>query len=185
MPPSLAVVPAWVVPNPTEVRDCHLIAYRAFQESRAPGLGGSYAAVNWVTGGQRAPVTERIDPLSEALVRAEMWVAQSVGMRAPLPSDLWVRLGVEPREARTTDTEWTGGVSRTLGWLVGVHDRPPFPLPRRPVPSAEELYAEAVAARPYAAWEPEQQLAARQKAEADAHKYRKLAEYVDGLPYGA
>jgi hypothetical protein len=177
----LAVVPSWVVPISTAVRDCHLIAHRAFQESGSDRLGGIYAAANWVTGGQRAPVTEREDcPVSEALARGEMWAADSVSRTVLLPPQIWASLGVEPRAPLTENREWSQGVARALGWLVGVHDRPPLLLPRRPVPTAEELYQEALAAKPHGFWLPEDHQRARVQAEKAAAQSRALAAYADG-----
>jgi hypothetical protein len=181
MPPPLAVVPAWVVPNPTEVRDCHLIAHRAFRESRSDRMGGVYAAVNWVTGGQRAPVTEREEPPTVVLVRAEMWVALSIGDGLPpLTPRMWTDIGAEPREARTDNRLWCRGVDAVLGWLIGVQKDPPFALPRRPVPTVEELYQEALAAKPHGFWPPEDRQRVRFQAEKDAVRFRALAAYADG-----
>jgi hypothetical protein len=180
--PPLAVVPGWLVPSDTELRDCHLIAWRALQETGGDRAGGIFAAVNWVTGGQRAPVTERTEPASKALAETEMWVA--VGVRLgmpPAPDEWWVPFRVAPRPPVTDNRVWAAAVADTLGWLLGRPDAPPpTPLPRRPVPTVEQLVQEARAARPYGNWGPEERHAARAKAEVDVARYRRLAAYADG-----
>jgi hypothetical protein len=70
-------------------------------------------------------------------------------------------------------------VSAALGWLLGVTQRPPVEIPRRladgSVPTVEQLYRELVAARPHAAWTPEQHNEARQRATQAVQVYRRLA----------
>src|SRR3712207_2580065 len=105
---SLSVVSACVARPVGEVRDCHQLAWRAFQESRSDWAGGVYAALNWVTGGQRAPVTERNDsPVTAALARTEMHVAVCVRYGCPPPpATMWTGNRIAPREAVTDNREW-------------------------------------------------------------------------------
>lgn len=44
--------------------------------------------------------------------------------------------------------ETVQGIGRTLSWLLGWQPQTPIDLPRRPAPTAEQLYDDAVAAQP-------------------------------------
>jgi hypothetical protein len=171
-----AVIPAWVVQPPTQVADCHRIAHATAAQTGRVRMAAVAATVNWVTGGQPAPLTERLDVPTAAVARAEMMLA--IG---PLHAELWRELGVEPREPVTNHPEWLEGVALALGWLLGIHSRPPLRLPRRnpdgTTPTADQLYREALEARPHTA--PEQRNAARDEAAALAGRYRRLAELAD------
>jgi hypothetical protein len=114
-----------------------------------------------------------------AEARAEWFLAGSFG--EPL-DELWFQsLGVAPREPALMSRGWADGCGLTLGWLLGIHPRPPIELPRRnpdgSVPDVEQLYREAIQARPHTA--PEQRNAARSEAVATAGRYRRLAELAD------
>lgn len=176
---DMAVIPAWVVQPTQEVADCHRIAHVVADDTGNARLAGIAASINWATGGQPSPLTERDGDPSAAVARAEMMAAYDANM----PQELWSALGVEPREPVTENEGWREGVALTLGWLLGVHSRPPIPLPRRnpdgSTPSEEQLYREAVEARPHCSWEPEQHAEARSKARAEAARYARLAKLAD------
>ena len=148
-------------------------------------MGGDAAAMNWVTGGQGGPVTERAEqPVTRNLADAERTVAMTVAYEMPpMPESMWTALGVEPRAAATDDREWANGVRGALGWLLGQRAEPMLNLPRRlpngGTPSAEQLYAEMLEARPYGHEFPEQRQAARNEAATAAARYRGLADLAD------
>ena len=182
---SVAVVPDWVVPPAQQVMDYFRIAYSIFGKTRSPLMGGDAAAMNWVTGGQRGPVTERTEqPVTRNLADAEQTVAMTVAYEMPpMPESMWTALGVEPRAAATDDREWANGVNGALGWLLGQRPEPILDLPRRlpdgSTPSADQLYAEMLEARPYGHEFPEQRQAARNEAATAAARYRGLADLAD------
>jgi len=101
----------------------------------------------------------------------------------PMPASMWVALGVEPRAAVTDDREWANGVRGALAWLLGQRPEPMLHLPRRlpdgSTPSAEQLYAEMLEARPYGYEFPEQRQAAWNEAGTAAARYRGLAALAD------
>jgi hypothetical protein len=66
-------------------------------------------------------------------------------------------------------------------WLLGWERRPPVPLPRRPVPSVEQLYEEALAAEPHRTWLPEERNAAWSAAQREAARLAELAARADAL----
>lgn len=175
---DLAVIPGWVKPPHREVADCHRIAHVVAASSGSYSKAAIAATINWVTAGQDAPVTERTDEPTELVARAEMLVADRVPFE-----DIPAMLGVDSPPPVTEHRGWCDGVALTLGWLLGIHSRPPIQLPRRnpdgSVPDGEQLYAEARAARPHCAWEPEQRIEARDKAYADAARYARLASLAD------
>jgi len=73
-------------------------------------------------------------------------------------------------------------VRRTLAWLLGLDEQPPIELPRRPVPTARQLYDEAVAAEPWRYDLPEAQASAQLAAAREAARLAELAARVDQLP---
>jgi len=182
---SVAVVPEWVLPPAQQVMDYFRIAYAIFGKTRSPLTGGHAAAMNWVTGGQRGPVTGRTEqPVTRNLADAEQTVAMTVAYEMPpMPESMWVALGVEPRAAATDDREWANGVNGALGWLLGRRSEPVLHLPRRlpdgSTPSADQLYAEMLGARPYGYEFPEQRQTARSEAETAAARYWGLAALAD------
>ena len=108
---SVAVVPEWVVPPAQQVMDYFRIAYAIFGETRSPLTGGHAAAMNWVTGGQRGPVTERTEqPVTRNLADAEQTVAMTVAYEMPpMPESMWTALGVEPRSRSVAaGASWSG-----------------------------------------------------------------------------
>ncbi|MGH3770202.1 MAG: hypothetical protein ACRDRW_02185 [Pseudonocardiaceae bacterium] len=160
-----------------EVADVWWLAHRDWSEQRSPWTGGVLGAVEWVIGTGCGPITGRDErPVTWSLAVAEL-TAAAVVMRGsgPLESEC-ARLGVAYREPLFTDRDHAVGVWRTLGWLCEP-DRvggSPLPVPqRRPdgsVPSADELYAGAIAVNPGAYREPGQRVELRGravKAEAD------------------
>ena len=177
---SVAVVPEWVLPPEQQVMDYFRIAYAIFGETRSPLTGGHAAVMNWVTGGQGGPVTERAEqPVTRNLADAEQTVAMTVAYEMPpMPESMWTALGVEPRPAATDDREWANGVNGALAWLLGQRAEPILHLPRR-LPDGSTPSAEMLEARPYGYEFPEQRQAARNEAGTAAARYRGLAALAD------
>jgi hypothetical protein len=184
---AVATVPAWVVPPPGQVADAHCLTHALVSEladaERAHRHAGACAAISWVVGLQPAPMTSRGDESTTALVRAEMMLAGAVAAGAPsLPDEVWAALEVPAMPPVTAHAGWANGVAAALGWLLGVHARPPVRLPRRlpdgSTPTAEQLYDEYVA-RTFG--EPEARAEARRRASEDATLYRRLAELADSV----
>ncbi len=176
----MAASPEWVVPPAQQVTDYFQIAYAVTAEIRDRLVGGHADAVYWGTGGKLAgPITKRTEPVTQPLVRAERALARVVTEGVPSPAATeWVDLGVEPREPVDRNRDWATGVEAALSWLLGLRAEPAVRLPRRlpdgSTPTAEQLYAEMVAAQPFAYHLPEQRRDGRNKAEADAALYRRL-----------
>lgn len=166
-----AVMPTWVVPADQQVIDCGRLAaavVRAAGRGELPYEAGVLAAVSWVRGASRSPITDEAEPATAEAVEAEWFAAGEV------------ELGGSPRGA-VVPADAAQGVRRTLAWLLGREPRPPVPLPRRPVPTAEELYVEALAAQPYRAWLPEEREAARSAAARESARLARLAARADAL----
>lgn len=107
---------------------------------------GQLAALEWVTGVRPAPMTQRTEPVSWELVRAESWVALCVAAENTGPTAReWEQLRVEPRPRLAGDDDFAHGAWRTLAWLLGVRPDPPLGLPARDVDGqllpGEERYA--------------------------------------------
>lgn len=172
-----ATVPAWVIPRALSVRDAHRIAYRRANQIGDVRAAAVSAAINWATGGQPAPLTQRRE-VTRDLAWVEWLLAGSVETGTPM---VWGE--VPPVPPVTRDHRWAAGVSAALAWLLGATDRPPVPIPRRrpdgSIPTADELYGEMVAARPHASWPPEQRAEARRRATEVAVANRHLAELAD------
>lgn len=179
--------PDWASPSRTEIADLHWLAYRAQLEMDSPWAAGVAAAVSWVRGGRVAPVTERDDtPVTKALAEAEMWAAVvALGDGPPPPVEgISARLGVPYRAPCTTNPDWAQGVWRALRWLTGTGGQvSPIALPVRhtggSVPTADELFDLAVAVAPQAFRQPEERIALRDRVEANARRYRELADLVE------
>lgn len=177
MATSYLTFPDWVVPPGRQVADCLYLAHASVQNGGRPAIAAVAASVNWVTGGQLAPLTERADAPTEPVARAEWMLAY-----APMEPGIWRDLGVTPAEPVTDDQGWRNGVSLTLGWLLGAHPRPPLELPRRnpdgALMTADQLYQEERAANPHRTWMPEQRHEARTRAEVTAIRSQRLAELI-------
>lgn len=173
-----AVIPPCVVPPAAQVADYHRIAHALAVRTSDVGMRGHAATLNWVTGGQAAPMTERADAPTEAVMRAEMMVAARAAAGLAVPAGMWAGLGVTPARAVTDSQPWATAVGLALGWLLGVH-RSALRLPRRnpdgTVMTAEQLYLEAREQHP-GRWVREQADAARAKAGEEAALYRRLAD---------
>jgi hypothetical protein len=176
-----------VIPPPREVADAHRLTHVIAAEyqgsDRAHRPAGACAAISWVVGLQPAPLTHREDEPTAAVGRAEMMLADCVAAgELHLPGELWAALGVPPRPPVTAHTGWAAGAAASLGWLLGVHTRPPIRLPRRlpdgATPTEEQLYDEYLG-RTFG--EPEARAAARRRANEDASLFRRLAAIADGV----
>jgi hypothetical protein len=173
-----ATIPGWVTPAGRGVRDAHRIAYRLTVQNRDVRAAAVTAAINWVTGGQDAPITQRRGVTRE-LVWAEWLLAGSVETGAPMiwPAD------VTPARVVVDSPVWAAGTGAALGWLLGHSEKTPVPIPRRrpdgAVPTAEDVYREIVRSRPHAAWVPEQRAAARRRAAEVAAANASLAALAD------
>ena len=184
----VAVTPAWVVPSPREVDDAHWLAFPEYADRGLVVAGGVGAALAWVRGGRVGPVTGRDEqPVTVMLARAEMWAATAAERpgRTPPPLErICADLGVAFWPPGEVDTRWATGVRATLRWLLGTPgQQAPAELPvRRPdgtTPTADELYEVAVAATPFLFELPEQRVALRSRVEANARRYRELAEMIE------
>jgi hypothetical protein len=175
MGPDHAVIPAWVTPSAQAVADAHRIAHVTGAETGDVAARAVAASINWVTGGQLAPLTERTELPTRELVTAEWLLAGSVEHGTTM---VWG--SVSPVVPVTLDRRWAAGTSAALGWLLGCTDRPPVRIPRRlpdgSVPTAEQLYDEMLAARPHAAWTPEMRAEARRRAAQAAVTSQRLAD---------
>jgi len=173
-----AVIPAWVTPAAQAVADAHRIAHATAAQTGSNRAAAIAAAINWATGGQAAPLTERTETPTRDLATAEWLLAGSVEHGTPM---VWNT--VTPADPVTEDRGWAGGTSAALGWLLGLTDRPPVRIPRRlpdgGVPSAEQIYEELIAARPHAAWTPEMRAEARRRASETARISAQLARLAD------
>ena len=128
---GVAILPAWVTVPTEDVRDCHYFAARIADRSRF--ARACAATFEWVVGdGDHdlvTPVTCRWLYPTENAARAEMMLAAAVATGQPdLGDGLWADLGVAPAapEPVRSDDTWVSGVAVTLGWLLGVHSRPPL-----------------------------------------------------------
>ena len=175
-----AVIPAWVAPTAQAVADAHRIAHVTAADTGDIRTAAVAASVNWVTGGQPAPLTERTDPVTRRLVETEWVLAGNVELDT---QSGWLFDDIPPADPVTDDRRWAAGAGVALGWLLGVHPRPPVQIPRRlpdgSTPTAEDLYREIVAGRPHASWLPEQRAQARRRATRAAEEYRRLADLAD------
>lgn len=161
---------------------------------------GITAAVLWVMGGiKRGPVTGREEqPVTGPIAAAESWAA--LGASDPTAAarlglaGVYERLGVAlvPPNA-VTPRQYAEGVHRTLEWLLNLSPAarplparrlaPPLPIPVRradgSIPSGDELLERTVHADPYLASLPEVlQLSLRERVEAEAREYRRLAALI-------
>lgn len=158
----LVAVPFRVAPSDQQVADCVALATAV----RAPYEDGVGAALRWVTGASPSPVTGMKQPATREAAETEFFVTGRV------------ELGESPLSA-TIPAATAQGVLRTLAWLLGWENDPPVPLPRRPVPTAEELYAEATGAEPWRYRLPEEQAAGRLDAQREAARLSRLAARAD------
>jgi hypothetical protein len=156
-------VPGWVVPQGQEVIDCHRLTVNAGDPFRR----GVSAALRWVLGVAPGPLTDASPRASAQMAEDEFFVAGKV------------ELGDSPLSA-IHPAATAQGIGRTLSWLLGWEHRPPIDLPRRPLPTADQLYAEVVAAEPWKYRLPEQQMAGRLAAQREAGRLTRLAALADG-----
>jgi hypothetical protein len=118
--------------------------------------------------GQHSPLTDLDSPTTQQAAEEEFFVAGAV------------EFGDSPLSALVT-AETAQGVGRTLSWLLGWQPQAPIDLPRRPVPTAGQLYEEAVASKPWRFRLPEEWTAARLAAQREAARLVQLATRADGL----
>lgn len=172
-----AVIPAWIEVAHRAVRDAHRIAYRIAVEGDMRA-GGIASAINWVTGGEAAPLSQRTG-MTRDLAWAEWLLAGSVEHATPM---VFTAGEGPPPVAVVTDQRWASGAGAALGWLLGATPptRTPVPVPVRledgRVPTADDLYQRMRDTRPHAAWTPEQRARARQQAVVTAARNRRLAD---------
>jgi hypothetical protein len=158
--------PLWVVPADQQLVDAELLAVDV-ADSRAYEAGVA-AALLWVLRRRNTPLTDRDVPATQRAAEEEFFVAGAVEFDdSPLSA-------VVPGETAQ-------GVGRTLSWLLGWQPEAPIDLPRRPVPTAEQLYAEAVTAEPWRFRLPEEQAAGRLAAQREATRLSWLAARADRL----
>ena len=154
------------MPAGQQLVDAELLATDV-ADSRAYEAGVA-GALLWVLRGRHTPLTDRDVPATQQAVEEEFFVAGAVEFDdSPLSA-------VVPGEIAQ-------GVGRTLCWLLGWQPEAPIDLPRRPVPTAEQLYAEAVAAEPWRFRLPEEQAVGRLAAEREANRLSRLVARADRL----
>ena len=170
----MAVVPDWFAVGAQQVLDCSRLATDDCHRLRAAGgSSGNYeagvaSAIAWALGASPSLVSDHGGPVDRAAAEAEFFATGEV------------ELGRSPRGA-TVPADAAQGMTRTLAWLLGLTAEPPVPIPRRPVPSAEELFAERIAAEPHRDWLPEDRNMAWVQALADASRLAALAARADSL----
>jgi hypothetical protein len=153
-------VPEWVAPGDQQVIDCFRLTANAHDAFRR-GVADTLA---WVLGMAPGPLTG-VDVSAQA-AEEEFFVAGKV------------ELGESPLSA-VHPTATAQAIGRTLSWLLGWERRPPVDVPRRPVPSAEQLYEEAVEAAPWRYRLPEARAAGRLAAHREAIRLAQLAALAD------
>jgi hypothetical protein len=164
--PVASAVPHWVVPTREQVSDAELLATDVAQPRTYEA--GVVAALRWVLGDAHSPLTDLDSPATADAAEEEFFVAGAVEFDdSPLSA--------------VTSAATAQGVGRTLSWLLGWQRQPPIDLPRRPVPTAEQLYEEAVAAEPWRFRLPEEQAAGRLAARRETVRLSRLAARADGL----
>ena len=129
---------------------------------------GVAATLRWVLRGRHSPLTDLELPASAQAAEEEFFVAGAV------------EFGDSPLSAVVT-VDAAQGVGRTLSWLLGWQPQAPIDLPRRPAPTAEQLYDAAVAAEPWRLRLPEEQAAGRLAAQREAVRLARLAARADSL----
>jgi hypothetical protein len=157
----------WLVPTEQQLTDCRRLADSRVANS--PYDAGVSSTVRWIGGVGNSPLTSRPPPASRAAAEQEFHVAAEVELEDSPAS------AVKP-------TATAQGVRRTLAWLLGLDQHPPIELPRRPVPSARQLYDEAVTAEPWRYDLPEARAAAQLAAAREAARLAELAARADELP---
>lgn len=162
--------PGWIRPPVEQVLDGYRLAtaYRAGSGRDDKFHAGVAAALGWVLGASSAPVTGDEVPATAEAAEVEFDAAGEV------------EVGLSPRGA-VISADAAQGVRRTLAWLLGRDRRPPIDLPRRPIPTAEQLYEEALAAQPRRSWLPEERNAARLASVREAARLGRLAARADSL----
>lgn len=182
-----ARTPEWVTPPAREVEDLHWLSHRAYEETQRVWTGGVTAALSWVRGIRRGPITTRDErPVTDRLARAEMWAADAcLDPNLPL-GKIYRDLDVAPWPPIELDRDYAGGVRAVLLWLVedpAVGILPPLPVPVRladgTTPTADNLVEAALNAAPYLYVLPEQRQALRRQSSSDAARYRQIAEIID------
>jgi len=180
-----AVVPAWVAPAHRDVADCHRMVVQIAEVTGSHEALGQVAAISWVVGLRPAPVTQREEPVTRELVRAEHWVALCDAANQAEPNEAdWRQLGVEPRAIVAGNGEFAYGAWTVLGWLLGERLDPPVELPRRAadgsVPPGEELYT--ARPRPDSPLWQEAQRRRRERHRAEAFvAWRRVRDRVGGV----
>ena len=143
-----------------QVSDCHRLAYADAVATRSTRSMAVTATISWVTGLQEAPITGQPTEATRDAAYDELLLAEREG----------------------ADPAWRSGVTGALSWLLGLYRTPPMQIPRRlddgTTPTAEQLYTELMTGKTGL---PEQKLAARQQAEKDAARHRRLAQLADSV----
>lgn len=157
-------VPPWVAPGDQQVADCAALA------SAVPGPYGQgiAATVRWVVGAAPSPILGTHGAATAEAAEEAFLVAGAV------------ELGDSPFSV-TVPGDTAQAVRRTLAWLLGRTPQPPVELPRRPAPTARQLYEEAAAAQPWRFGLPEEQAAGRFTAQQEAARLARLATRADEL----
>jgi len=184
---SRPVAPDWVR-EPAALADLHVLAYRRHADVGSPRHDGMAVTAAWLRGVRTAPVTFRDEqPVTRAVAQAEKlaaaWVS-SDGAKPPL-EEFCAELGVPYRAPVATNAHYALGVWEVLHWLTAdplERRTPPVDVPERnpdgSIPTAEALYAEAVAEEPWRYRLPERRVELRDQSERRAARARGLADLV-------
>jgi hypothetical protein len=157
-------LPAWVAPGEQQVADCRALA------SAVPGPYGQgiAATLRWIVGAAPSPIVGTDTAATAEAAGEEFFVAGTV------------ELGESPLSI-TVPADAAQAVRRTLAWLLCRTPDPPVELPRRPTPTARQLYEEAVAEQPWRFRLLEEQAAGRIAAQQEAARLARLAARADEL----
>lgn len=128
-------------------------------------------------------MTWRTGERTREVARAESWLALCVAAGQPGPTDDdWLRLAAPPLPAQVEDREFAYGAWRALAWLLGVReDWPTYTSWHRAAgfPQPDQHLNVPLQRRDTPQWRAAHR-AARERDEADAHRYwchvRKLAD---------
>lgn len=140
-----AVIPAWVVADHRQVAEFNYMVFTLATELESVHAQGQLAAVGWITGVRAAPMTQRTQPVTWALGRAESWAALCFAAWNGTPAARdWQLLGVDSRPTVAGNADFAHGAWRTLAWLLGARPDPPIEVPVRDadgnLPPGEERF---------------------------------------------
>jgi len=135
-----------VVPSVQQLRDCYQLDRQVADVTGAHETLGHILALEWVCAARPAPLTERPErPVTRQLAAAENWLAVRDAAGQDPPSEVeWRRLGLGLPVWLAGNSDFSYGVWRMLGWLLGELREPPEELwqrdPDGSIPPWEQRY---------------------------------------------